>query len=94
MAYLTYVGPDEYRGGLASRGYWVFRRGSKVTVRFGAIRTERHRGNVFKWAYGWNHRVIRCSSAQKAADTLKRIVREKTRQRHSYLILPKGKKIE
>ena len=25
MAYLTYVGPDTYRNGYASRGYWAFR---------------------------------------------------------------------
>jgi hypothetical protein len=94
MAYLTYVGPDTYRGGSASRGYSVFRRGKRVTVRFGAIRVERHRSIEFKWMYDLPHEyLIRCSSTQAAAKMVKQIIREKTHQRHKYLVLAKGKKI-
>lgn len=94
MPYLTYVGPDLYRNGLAARGYWVFRRGKNVVVRFGAISYERGRGYRIKWSYGWNERIIRCASETKASQRLKALLIEKSHQKHGYRVLPSTKKIE
>jgi len=94
MPYLTYVGPDYERGGSASRGYWVFRRGRQVVTRFGSITIERSRTYRVKWRYGgYNERIIPCRTEAAAAEMVRKIVEAKIRQRHSYRLMLPGQKI-
>jgi hypothetical protein len=96
MAYLICVGARgtaRYVGSLASRGYWVFRRGSQVVVRYGAIRVVRHRYNEFRWAHRWRERVYKYRGVDAAKAALNRIIAEKTGNVHGYDPLPRGHRI-
>lgn len=57
MPYLTCIGPqggNKYNvSGYGSRGYWVFRRGRTVFMRWGAVKTVRGKAYRVEWAHGW-----------------------------------------
>jgi hypothetical protein len=55
MAYLTCIGAHGDNrftvGGIGSRGYWVFRRGTMVVTRWGAVTVVRGRTVEIRWVY-------------------------------------------
>ena len=97
MPYLTCIGGHgavgKNRGGTGSRGYWVFRRGSTVIVRYGAVRVQRSRRVWIEWM-GKPREVrhpVRSLAAARAL--IRQIVADKTRIGHGYTQLAKGVKI-
>jgi hypothetical protein len=90
MPYFVKIGPfPENVKGVGSRGYHIFRRGSKVFVRWGAI--EVRPGARFYWRYNnekpFPFRTERAAKAWLAEE----IVRRQKRQRYSRL--PAGQRI-
>ncbi len=96
MAYLTCVGPhggNRYnKGKYGSRGYWIFRRGTAVVTRWGAIDTVRRQTYSVRWVY-WQENVIRCRTVAQARGELKRIVAMLQRPSQGYSALPRGVRI-
>jgi predicted DNA-binding WGR domain protein len=93
VSYFVYHGtnPDTL-GGTSAKGYWVFRRGSRVIARWGAVDVAGSRGGTFRWRTGFNEKTWCFRSDEEARQHLAAKVRE--RLRNGYDLLPPGRKIE
>jgi hypothetical protein len=97
MPYLTCIGGHgavgKNKGGAGSRGYWIFRRGRTVIVRYGAVQVERSTHVSIEWMR--EPREIRYPERSVAAarELIRKIVTEKTRLEHGYRQLGVGVKI-
>src|SRR2546425_12159854 len=96
MSYLTNVGPDggsRYnKSGYGARGYWVFRRGTAVVTRWGAITPFLRKGYDVRWVY-WRENTVRCRSITNARAEMKEIIRKLTRPSSGYSVLRRGLRI-
>ena len=96
MAYLTCIGSHgsnrNNQGGFGSRGYWVFRRGSSVVARWGAVQPKRGRIVRVRWIY-FQETVYRCGSPAKAAKRLRSLVLKMQLPHQGYSLLPRGQRI-
>jgi hypothetical protein len=97
MAYLTCIGVHgataPNANGFGSRGYWVFRQGRVVVVRYGPVRVRRSRHVAVEWAAAWRERRHLCGSEEAARARLAAILAEKTAPGHGYTRLPRGMRI-
>jgi hypothetical protein len=76
--YLVNVGPhDENLSGVASRGYWIRRRGSVVYRTWGPIDVDGIRGGRFYWRAGRRDLVDDLGTPAAAAAFLRQKVKEK-----------------
>lgn len=97
MPYLTCIGGHgavgKNRGGAGSRGYWIFRRGRTVIVRYGAVQVHRSTRVWIEWK--GQPREVRhpVGSVAAARERIRKIVDEKTRPGHGYTRLAAGVKI-
>jgi predicted DNA-binding WGR domain protein len=93
VPYFVYHGtnPDTL-GGTSAKGYWIFRSGSRVVARWGAVDVAGGRGGTFRWRTQPNEKTWTFRSEDEA----KRHLRAKVHQRHrsGYDELPSGRKIE
>lgn len=93
MPYLTCIGPHgsnrKNKSGYGSRGYWVFRRGSRVVTRWGPVRARRARTYELEWASG-QQKIIPCGTISKAKQELDRIVQSLMRPTTGYALLRRG----
>ena len=90
MPYFVRIGPfQENVRGVGSRGYHIFRRGSKVIVRWGAIEVKP--GARFYWRYH-NEKPFPFRSERAAKAWLAGEITRREDQKR-YLRLPAGQKI-
>jgi hypothetical protein len=97
MPYLTCIGTHGATrlnsNGLGSRGYWVFRKGSEVIVRFGPVQVVGTRPYQVKWIGSYNEKRHPCRTPQQARKRLAKILLEKTHPKHGYTRLEPGTRI-
>ena len=92
MPYLVQIGAiRRNKTGIGSRGYHVYRRGIRVRVVWGPVRTVRGRTVKFVWERTTMHKDYRCSSERAAIARLKDIVA--ARRSEGYSLLPVGARI-
>ena len=97
MPYLTCIGghgaAGRNRGGAGSRGYWIFRRGLSVIVRYGPVGVGRSQRVWIEWM-GKPREVRHPRRSVTAARALiPQIVDRKSRPGHGYRRLAPGVKI-
>jgi len=96
MAHLTCIGGHGVvganDGGTGARGYWIFRRGALVIIRYGLVRTCRGRNVWIEWLH-WREVRKPCRSAEAARQLIRELIREKTRPGHGYTRLGPGVRI-
>ena len=97
MPYLTCIGghgvAGNNKGGAGSRGYWVFRRGRTVVVRYGAVTVLRSKRVWIEWMGLPREVRHRAGSVAGARQMIRQIVDEKTGREHGYTGLATGVKI-
>ena len=93
MPYLTCIGGHgvvaNNNGGTGARGYWIFRRGTNVIIRYGPVQVCRARTVWIEWLH-FKELNERCGSTKKAGERLRQIIHEKTRPEHGYRRLEPG----
>jgi hypothetical protein len=97
MPYLTCIGGHGVLrrnvNEIGSRGYWVFRRGSVVVIRYGpVVQVREGKRTFFRWVRCTEEKK-RCGTSDKAKKLLINIVSEKTATSHGYTPLGPGVKI-
>lgn len=96
MPYLTCIGGHGAvslnEAGAGARGYWIFRRGTVVVIRYGPVQTKRSRSVWIEWLR-WREVRKRRSSVAAARKLIKQIISEKTSQGHGYTRLAAGVRI-
>ena len=95
MPYFVCVGSQgvagQNAGGAGSRGYWIFRRGTEVTIRYGPV-TRLIRGRLVRFGWVWRREIEKkLASAREADAFLRRKVAEKLMR--GYTALRSGVKI-
>ena len=75
--------------GVGSRGYQIFRKGHRVTVRWGSV--EVSPGRHFRWTYT-QEKIFPHPSVRAAAEWIKKEIKRRT-TREKYSKLPSGHKI-
>ena len=95
MAYFTLVGSHGKnrlnKSGFGSRGYWVFRRGSTIIMRWGAIEVKReHLSYRVFWSASWRERRVELSTPAVAKEWMKDRVADLCDPAHGYSRLPRG----
>ncbi len=97
MPYLTFIGPHagaKYNvSGFASRGYWVFRRGSSLVVRWGAVVVVKHQTYTVRWRDHWQQKIYDCGSVAAAKQSLADRLRHFQRSSHGYKLMRRGVRI-
>lgn len=97
MPYLTFIGPHtsarDNPSGIASRGYWVFRRGTNVVTRWGAVEIIRGRRYAVRWRHGWREKVHRRKSITAAMQLLAELLYDFQRPSHGYKLMRRGSRI-
>lgn len=97
MPYLTFIGPHagaRYNvSRFASRGYWLFRRGSTVVTRWGPIKVDGRRGYTVRWACQWREKTYRYGSPASAKAQLQERLEDFLRAGHGYQRMEHGTKI-
>jgi hypothetical protein len=92
MPYLVQIGSiPENKTGVGSRGYHVYRRGTRVRVVWGPVGTMRGRSVKMVWERTTIHKDYRRSSERAAIALVKEIVAERLRE--GYSLLPVGARI-
>jgi hypothetical protein len=93
VPYVVYHGtkPDTL-GGTSAKGYWIFRSGSRVVARWGAVDVAGSRGGSFRWRTQPNEETWTVHSDDEARQHLAAKVRLK--HRSGYDLLPPGRRIE
>ncbi len=92
IAYFTRIGLHrENRAGMGSRGYWIFRRGRNVYMRFGAVDVDGARGGRFRWRW-----IQERKRTFRSVGEAQRFMADKVRDqvRDGYQELPTGRRIE
>jgi hypothetical protein len=96
MPYLTCIGGQGVAGandgGTGARGYWIFRRGAVLVIRYGPVQTRRARNVWIEWLH-WREVRKPCRSAEAARKLLQETIHEKTRPGHGYARLATGVRI-
>jgi hypothetical protein len=94
MPYLVYLGSNPRNlGGTSAKGYWIYRRGSRVVARWGPVESVGGRGGRFVWRSGpTGSKEWSFTSEAEAGRHLATKVREK--EGDGYDLLPSKRKIE
>lgn len=96
MPYLTCIGSHGANrfnlGGYGSRGYWIFRRGSIVVTRWGAVQASREQRYRVFWAQKIQEKIYRCRTPLRAAERVEEMLSELV-ELGGYSRMPKGVKI-
>jgi hypothetical protein len=97
MAYLTCIGGQgvagKNSGGAGSRGYWIFRRGQVVVIRYGPVQVRRTKTVRIAWLRRWQEVAKKERSVTAARARINQIVVDKTSSGHGYTRLAPGVKI-
>jgi hypothetical protein len=98
MPYFTNIGPGgsnkQNPSGIGSRGYWIFRRGTDVYTRWGAVTIVGRRPYKLQWAHGWCwERRIRCASVEAAMAIAAEAIRQRQLPTNGYVVMKQGRKI-
>jgi hypothetical protein len=92
IPYLVQIGSvPENKTGVGSRGYHVYRRGTRVRVVWGPVCTLRGRSVKVVWERTTMHKDYRRSNERAATALVKDIVAERLRE--GYSLLPVGARI-
>ncbi len=93
VPYFVYHGANsETLGGTSAKGYWLYRRGSTVTARWGAVDVDGARGGSFRWRTTPNEKTWPFRTEEEARKHLHAKVLEKDRT--GYDQLPPGRRID
>jgi len=91
MTYFVKIGAiEENKSGVGSRGYHLFRRGSNVVARWGAIKVSQDR--KFYWCYVPQEETYTFRSEQAAREEIQQLAQHRVEQK-GYSRLPAGAKI-
>ena len=91
MPYFVNIGAFSInKCGVGSRGYQLFRRGRRITARWGAVLVTAQK--EFRWCYRPQEKVWSYRSEKKAAEEMKVLVEART-IKDGYSQLPRGVKI-
>lgn len=96
MPYLTCIGGhgavSTNQGGAGSRGYWIFRRGGVVVIRYGPVIVRRSKRVRIVWVH-WREVLKPTGSIERAKELLKQTIAAKTTPGHGYTRLAMGVRI-
>ncbi len=87
MPYLSQIGSiPQNTTGIGSRGYHVYRRGTRVRVVWGPVDVIRGRSVRLAWSQTTMHKDYRCRSVPAAKATLLAIVDDRLREGYTRLM--------
>lgn len=97
MPYLTLIGPQGVArsnlSGVASKGYWVFRRGSCVVTRWGRVHIDPSHAYVVRWHGVWQEKTFRLRTVTAARRRIAKILHDFQLSGHGYQLMPRGVRI-